>query len=124
MSIDILQEKIRKTKNPTVMELSVSLNAIPQQYSQDGAGYCQFCEDLMNEFKGFIPAVRVSFAAFSLLGHDGLYQLTRVLKKATEQGFYVLLDSPEIHSVDMAQRIADMFFCEDSLYPWDTLEPM
>lgn len=119
MSVDVLQEKIRKTKNPTVLELSVPVGELPPAFSRDGAGYAQFCESLLEGLKGLIPAVRLSFGVFSLLGHDGLYQLSQTLKKAADLGYYVLLDVPEIHSPAMAERIAQALFGEDSLYPCD-----
>ena len=109
MSIDVLQEKIRKTKNPTVLEMSLPLEALPSQYTRDGAGYAQFCECLLEGMRGLIPAVRLSFGAFSLLGHDGLYQLSQTLNKAAELGYYVLLDVPEFSSVAASALAAEVF---------------
>ena len=121
MAIDVLQEKIRKAKNPSVLELTVSVSDLPPQFERSGDGYAAFCEELLTCLKGIVPAVRISFAAFALLGHDGLYQLSRTLKKAAELGYYVLLDSPEILYPAMAKLIADGIFCEDSIYPCDGL---
>jgi len=119
MSIDVLQEKIRKTKNPTVLELSAPLEELPPQYTRDGAGYAQFCENLLEALQGSVPAVRLSFGVFSLLGHDGLYQLSQTLKKAAQLEYYVLLDAPELLSPAMAERTASALFTEGSLYPCD-----
>ena len=121
MSIDILQEKIRKTKNPTVLELSISTETLPPQFTADGAGFSQFCGALLEEMKGIIPAVRFSFGEFSLLGHDGLYHLSQTLIKARELGYYVLLDAPAIWSPAQAEQTAQMLFGERSLYPCDGL---
>lgn len=121
MSMDILQEKIRKTKNPTVLELSFSISQIPSAFTKDGSGYGAYCAALLEQMKGMIPAVRVSFSAFVLLGHDGLYQLSQTLRKAAELGYYVLLDAPEILSTAMAQQVADVLFAQDSIYPCDGL---
>lgn len=121
MAIDVLQEKIRKTKNPSVLELNIPLMEIPPQFPRSGEGYAAFCLELMEHLKGLIPAVRVSFAAFALLGHDGLYQLSKTLKKASELGFYVILDAPEVLSPDAAKMTAEGILGEGSLYPCDGL---
>lgn len=121
MSVDVLQEKIRKTKNPSVLELSLTASDLPPQFSRDGSGYGAFCRELLEGLKGIVPAVRVSFSAFALLGHDGLYQLSETLKKAAELGYYVCLDAPEILSPSMAKSVAEAVLGEQSLYPCDAL---
>ena len=47
MSIDILQEKIRKLKNPSVVELLLPLPDLPPRYAHDAKGYGEFCRDLL-----------------------------------------------------------------------------
>ena len=121
MSVDILQEKIRKTKNPSVLELAMPVSDLPTKFAQNGEGYAAFCRELLEFFQGSIPAVRVSFTAFALLGHDGLYHLSETLKKAAELGFYVLLDAPEILSPATAKMVADTVFKPESIYPCDGL---
>ena len=121
MAIDVLQEKIRKTKNPSVLELNLSVSDLPPQISHNGEGYAKFCEELLVCLKGIVPAVRLSFSAFMLLGHDGLYQLSRTLQKAGELGYYILLDAPELLSPAMAKLLADGILGEGSLYPCDGL---
>ena len=39
MAVDILQEKIRKTKNPAMLELGLPLSDLPPQFEQNAAGY-------------------------------------------------------------------------------------
>ena len=121
MSIDVLQEKIRKTKNPSVLELAMAVSDLPAQFAQNAEGYASFCRELMEHLKGTVPAVRVSFACFALLGHDGLYHLSVTLKKAAELGYYVLLDAPEIQSPASAKITADAIFGKESIYPCDGL---
>ena len=121
MSVDILQEKIRKTKNPSVLELVLPVSDLPPQFPQNGEGYAAFCRELLEYFQGSIPAVRVSFTAFALLGHDGLYHLSETLKKAAELGYYVLLDAPEILSPTSAKMTAESLLGEGSIYPCDGL---
>ena len=119
MSVDRLQEKIRKMKNPSVLELAVPVSNLPPQFPQSTEGYAAFCRELLEQFQGMIPAVRVSFTAFALLGHDGLYHLSETLKKATALGYYVLLDAPEILSPASAKMVADSILGSDSIYPCD-----
>ena len=121
MSIDVFQEKIRKTKNPTVVELGLSASQLPPQFSADAAGYGSFCKELLAGLKGVVPAVRVSFSAFSLLGSEGISALTEVLNTAASLGFYVILDAPEMFSVRAAEMTADTIFAEGSSYPCDAL---
>ncbi len=121
MSIDILQEKIRKTKNPSVLELVLSVSDLPPQFTQNAEGYASFCRELMEAMQSSVAAVRVSFASFVLLGHDGLYHLSETLKKATELGYYVLLDAPEILSPASAKITADAVWGAGSAYPCDGL---
>ena len=121
MSVDILQEKIRKLKNPSMLELALPLCDLPPWFSQDAAGYGAFCRELLEGLKDTMPAVRVSFAMFALLGADGLRELSETLKAASELGYYVVLDAPEIASPMMAKTVAETLLGEDGAYPCDGL---
>lgn len=125
MSVDILQEKIRKTKNPSMLELGVPIAGLPShilaESDSSAAALARFCRELMEHLKGTVPAVRVSFSAFALLGFDGLYHLSETLKKARELGYYVALDAPEILSPASAKLTADAILGKDSIYPCDGL---
>lgn len=121
MSVDILQEKVRKTKNPSMLELGMGVSDLPPQFSKDAAGYGAFCRELLTGLKGIVPAVRVSFAAFALLGADGLTELTETLKAASEQGYYVAMDAPEILSPAAAKATAEAILSKESIYPCDGL---
>ena len=121
MSIDILQEKIRKTKNPSVLELALAVSDLPPHLLEEegsaGKAYARFCREMLEHLKGTVPAVRLSFTAFALLGHDGLYQLTETLKRAGELGYYTILDAPELLSPATAKHTAELIFGADTLYP-------
>lgn len=119
MAVDILQEKIRKTKNPSVLELGISLSELPPQFEHTAAGYADFCRELLAGLKGMVPAVRVSFGAFALLEAEGMEALVQTLKFATEQGYYVLLDAPEILSVQAAKNTAEALLGENGAYDCD-----
>ena len=121
MAVDILQEKILKLKNPSVLELNFGLGDLPPKFSSDAAGYGDFCRELLEAMKDQIPAVRISFAAFALLGAEGISQLELTLKAAGELGYYVCLDAPEILSPNMAKLVAEGFLGDYSQYPCDGL---
>lgn len=121
MSIDVLQEKVRRKKNPSMLELALPLSDMPPQFPQNAAGYGAFCRELLQGVKDGIPAVRVSFSAFALLGPEGMQELEKTLSVAAELEYYVLLDAPEIASPMMAQMTAEMLLGENGQYPCDGL---
>ena len=114
MAIDVLQEKIRKTKNPSVLELALAVSDLPPHLLEEegsaGKAYARFCREMLEHLKGTVPA-------FALLGHDGLYQLTETLKRAGELGYYTILDAPELLSPATAKHTAELIFGADTLYP-------
>ena len=69
MSIDILQEKIRKTKSPIIVDLTVRPDHIPD-FLRDGKNEAEaldyFCRELLNGLKGRVPGVRFSFDQWAL----------------------------------------------------------
>ena len=124
MSIDLLHNKIRKLKNPSVIDFGIKEDAIPPYLLEEEGNLCsaygRFCRELMSALKGFVPAVRFSFGAFALLGADGLFLLRQLLTEAAELGFYVILDAPEILSPWAADRTAQTIFGSDA-FPCDSL---
>ncbi len=125
MAVDVLQEKIRKLKNPSMAELCLSADQLPPHIlAEEGSGvaaYLRFCRELLAALKGLVPAVRVSFTSFALLGAEGVTALGTVLREAHQLGFYVLLDAPEVLSPASAAMTAEAVFGEHSLYPCDGL---
>ena len=121
MAVDILQEKIRKTKNPAMLELGLALSEMPPQFERNAAGYGAFCRELLAGLKGIVPAVRISFGAFALLGAEGLTQLQQTMKTASDLGFYVAMDAPEILSSAAAGMTAELLWGQGSGYSCDGL---
>lgn len=125
MSIDILQDKIRKTKNPTMVDLALCAWDLPahllEAAGSEAKAYGRFCRDILETLKGTVPAVRVGFTAFSVLGSEGLAELQEVLKAAHNLGYYVAMEAPGILSPMMAQAVAKSCWSEDPLYPCDGL---
>ena len=125
MSIDVLQEKIRKTKSPIMLELSASICDLPphilSEAPTEAAAYGRLCRELLTHLKDTVPAVRVSFSSFALLGAEGLTQLSEILAYAAKLGYYVVLDAPEILGVHAAERTAQRLFADDTPVPCDAL---
>ena len=125
MSIDVLQEKIRKTKNPSMIDLALRVSDLPAHLLEEEgsacAAYGRFCRELIGQLKGLVPAVRVSFTAFAILGPDGLRELQSVLSAASSAGYYVALEAPYILSPMMAQATAEAVWGKNAIYPCDGL---
>lgn len=120
MAIDVLQEKIRKAKNPSVLRLEVrQLPPAVKQGRTEAEAYGEFFRELLRGLKGLIPAVRVPFGSFALLGAEGMTQLASVLKTAGKLGYYVLLDLPELFSPLAAEYAAAQLSGTDRLWQWD-----
>lgn len=121
MSVDILQEKIRKTKNPTMLELCPAFADLPARFEPTAAGYTAYAKELLAGLKDIVPAVRVSFGGFALLGAEGMDALIEVLSFAKKQGYYVVMDAPELLSVRSAAMTAEMLFGVESRFVCDGL---
>lgn len=125
MAIDTLQEKIRKLKNPSVIDFGIQRENLPAHLlAQEGdflKAYTRFCRELMEGLRHVVPAVRFSFGTFALLGPAGLESLTNLMHQAGKWGYYVILDAPEILSPWGADRTAETIFGENSPYPCDGL---
>ena len=124
MSMDFLHDKIRKLKNPAVVDFSIKADSIPPHLLEEEGSlvkaYSRFCKELMQQLKGAVPAVRFSFGAFALLGGEGVEVLKQLLIEAKEMEYYVMLDCPEILSPWAADRAVEQIFAENA-YPCDAL---
>lgn len=125
MSIDLLQDRIRKTKNPSMVDLALNTADLPPHLLvEEGSAakaYGRFCRELMGTLKAVVPALRVSFTAFSVLGPEGMTELTAVLKTAKDLGYYVVLEGPLVISPMMASAVAESIWGDNALYPCDGL---
>ena len=105
MSIDVLQERIRKLKSPIMVGLDPYLPILPRHIVRDafdeygqtlrGAAeaYYRFCTELLDRLSPIVPAVKLQSACFEALGADGINQMQRISKYAKNLGYYVLMDS-------------------------------
>lgn len=114
MAVDTLQEKIRKTKNPTMLEICFGKEDIPAPILEEAgnlaSAFSTYARALLTGLKDIVPAVRVSFAAFAVLGAEGMTALNEVLNAAKKQGYYVALDAPELLSPKTAALTAEALF--------------
>ncbi len=105
MSIDQLQMKIRKMKNPTMVGIDPILERIPEALRREafaahgetlrGAAeaYRTFSCGILDALNGLVPAVKIQTGCFQALGHDGMAAMEEVTAYAREKGYYVLLDT-------------------------------
>ena len=98
MSVDVLQKKIRKLKNPSMLLFTMDTDLVPLAYldvATDAlSAYGLYAKALLETLKDCIPAVRFDFSTFALWGTEGLELLTQLLACAKEQSYYILLDAP------------------------------
>lgn len=104
MSFDALQEKIRKTKNPTVVGLDARLEYIPPQIVRDcfqahgeslegaAAAVLRYNQELLDALQGVVPAVKPQAAYYELLGWPGVKALADTIRYAHDKGYYVIAD--------------------------------
>lgn len=125
MSIDLLQEKIRKFKNPSVVDLTATPDMIPPNvwdvHDQFPQAYQAFSRAMLNALQDIVPAVRFRFSQFTLMGQEGMEVLKAMTDYAKALDYYVLLDCVDILSPMMATYAANTLFHADSSWHFDGL---
>ena len=104
MSFDVLQDKIREMKNPTVAGLDARIEYVPEYirkaaYEQYGVGLkgaaeaiWQFNVGLIDALCDIVPAVKPQAAYYENLGWQGMEMLERTIAYAKEKGLFVIAD--------------------------------
>lgn len=127
MSVDVLQNKIRKLKNPSMVGLDPTPDIIPsfilqEAFAEKGhtlnglaEAYNRFCTGILNTLAGYVPAVKVQSACFEALGADGIRVMQELLALAQRLGYYVLLDSMRGDVGNIAGIHADAVFGETAI---------
>lgn len=119
MSVDKLQEKIRKLKCPMIVDMAIKTEHIPE-YLREGRteieARVEFCKEMLTGLKGVVPGVRFSFDHWALL--NGLTELAELLQLAGKLGYYVLLDGPAMLTPWAADR-ASQLLGDESAWPCD-----
>lgn len=125
MSIDRLQNKIRKMKCPIVLDFQLDESLVPQDFMADEKSflkaYVRYAITLMDGLRDTIPAVRFHFSEYAVMGTEGITSLVSLLDYARKQGYYVLLNAPEALSAQQASNNANAFLSEDSQWQFDGL---
>ena len=104
MSFDVLQDKIRVMKNPTVAGLDARIEYVPEHirqaaFEEHGVGLAGACEAIWQFNKGLIdalcdivPAVKPQSAYYENLGWRGMEMLERTIAYAKSKGLFVIAD--------------------------------
>ena len=104
MSFDVLQEKIREKKNPTVAGLDARIEYVPEYIRKEafekyGVGLkgaveaiWQFNVGLIDALCDIVPAVKPQAAYYENLGWRGMEMLERTIRYAKEKGLFVIAD--------------------------------
>lgn len=114
MSIDMLQNKIRKLKNPSALVLSPARDQIPPEMTA-GEYYCA----LLTGLRELMGTVRVDPMSFALLP-GGMDVMAAVLNKAKELGYYVILDWTGLESPAQAKASSERILQEEC-WPCDAV---
>lgn len=125
MSVDQLQKKIRKLKNPACVVFSAAENLVPAHILESADSFCEayryYARELLSCLKETIPAVRFDFATFAALGADGVQLLQQLLAFAVQLEYYVILDAPEARSAQSGQMVAAQLLDPSGLWKFDGL---
>lgn len=120
-----LQEKIRKSKMPVVLDLFPGGSTLPPCIRENSKteldGYAHFAISLLERLKGTVPGVRFSFSGFAMEGPEGLLALSRLTERAKRLGYCVLLTVPEAMSSREVEYFADTFFAPRCPWHFDIL---
>ena len=104
MSFDVLQDKIREKKNPTVAGLDARIEYVPEYlrkeaFAKYGVGLkgaaeaiWQFNVGLIDALCDIVPAVKPQSAYYENLGWQGMEMLERTIAYAKEKGLFVIAD--------------------------------
>lgn len=122
MSVDVLQQKIRKRKAPIMVCLCPYYDQIPSFLREQAreefgdtlaaaAESCRaFCFGVLDALEGVVPAVSVETACFLTFGADGIAAMQKVLAYAKEKDYYVLLDAMRCDIGPNAEVLAESCF--------------
>ena len=105
MAVDVLQAKIRKLKNPTMVCICPTIRELPLHIKEDARHkYGQTLRAAAEAYKTF------SFGILDALGADGVAAMQEVLSYAASLGYYVLLDLMRADLGTTAEDLANACF--------------
>lgn len=116
--IDILIEKIKEKKNPTVVGLDPKLDYLPDfmKTGDDCADILNFNKALIDALYDIVPAVKPQSAYYEMLGPKGAFVLYDTIKYAQEKGMYVILDVKRNDIGATATAYANAYIGKDAPY--------
>ena len=117
-AMDKLINKIKETKNPTVIGLDPRYNLIPDciksKYTKDVQGACrailEFNKGLIDSICDIIPAVKPQIAFYEMFGPEGIKVFNQTCKYAQEKGMCVIADIKRGDIGSTAERIFKCIF--------------
>ena len=104
MSFDVLQDKIKAKKNPTVAGLDARVEHVPpsilkkhmdrhgQTLEAAAGAVLEFDKGLIDALADVVPAVKPQSAYFEMLGWRGMKALEEVIAYAKEKDLFVIAD--------------------------------
>ena len=116
-AIDILIDKIKKTKNPTVMGLDPRYEMLPDcvksKYEKNVEGACkailEYNKALIDATYDIIPAVKPQIAFYEMFGIEGMKVFNETCKYAKEKGMVVIADNKRGDIGTTAQGYSNAF---------------
>lgn len=102
MSIDVLQNRIRKLKNPAALVLAPTADQIPADRTAQ-----EHCCAVLDALRETLGVVRLDPMAFLLLD-GGAEALEAVASRARELGYYVILDWTRLESPAQAKCSSEL----------------
>lgn len=125
MAIDKLQERIRKLKNPAVVDFGIRPEHLPphllQAHDTFACAYEQFCKELLHGLAEIVAGVRFSMGSMSAIGPEGILLLKDLMRTAQSLGYYVILDGPGILSAQEAEFLAGQLLDPEHDWQFDGL---
>jgi len=125
MSIDKLQDRIRKLKSPLALDLFAQPEHIPHGFLENGdsfvEAYLAYCGQLLETLTETVSAVRLDYGVLAFYGAKGIEALSQIADKAHKLGYYVLLQIPEPLSRRVAAFEAGCLFASDAPIWFDGL---
>ena len=125
MSIDKLQDRIRKLKNPSVVDFGIRPEHLPphllQVHDSFACAYEQFCKELLQGLVDVVAGVRFSMNSMAAIGPEGVLLLKDLMRTAQSLGYYVILDGPNVLSAQEAEFLADLLLNPEQGWQFDGL---
>lgn len=123
--MDRLQNIIRKTKNPLIVDFGMLDGDIPPQILASEpsvpSAWERYVKELLTHLKDQVCAVRFSMNMASAYGSDGMVALSELLRYANSLDYYVLLDGPASLNAQDAERAARVLLSAEPSLRFDAL---